>query len=183
MGNFVNHLCQDFDKRKEEIAVLIGRPSSRVSHHSSGSRLRKPLPVSMTRALLAVQRTLTESYRKRSSGKMGGRPRVLLPSKKRTLPTKYRALRSDLKLLRQFLRDRDGKTDTVHVWNWLCEQSRRGSIRTLLFWPEFLDWIKTSYDGQIFLDGVWVPSDLAIQFLAENYRASVETVRRAVLAT
>ena len=50
-----------------------------------------------------------------------------------------------------------------------------GAIRSLMFWPEFFKWI-----GKGVFDTAWRPSEVAIDFLASDYKVSDSTIERIV---
>jgi hypothetical protein len=89
-------------------------------------------------------------------------------------------MKRDLKVLHRFLKDQGERPSLTDVWSALCRLRRRGSIQILFFWPEFFRWLAKSYNDRAFLAADWVPGDLAIEFLAEEYGASAETIRRLV---
>jgi hypothetical protein len=66
------------------------------------------------------------------------------------------------------------------LYDWLCQAARRKGIETLLYWPQFFRWIKERYTDKGILDAEWRPSELALEFLADDYGASFETVRRII---
>ena len=183
IGRHILDLVQDFKKTKKELADRMGRDRSPISHVSSGEAISKPLSVSMARQFLSAKRALRSENGGWAAGPKGGRPHSLSPSETRDMVARYKKLRDDLWLLRDWLQTRDGKVETPEVWSWLCEQSRKRSIRTLLFWPEFLRWMEKNYGYFPSLRGDHSPSELAFRFLASDYHTSAKTIKRAFLKT
>ena len=110
----------------------------------------------------------------------GGRPPVVLPTEREEIPLKYRILQNELKLLRLWLRGQGQKVGMNDVWGWLCRLRRQGKIRILFFWPEFFHWLAKNHEQEAFYNCVWLPSDVAREFLAAEYVATERTIRRIV---
>ena len=177
-GRSLLDLCRDTDWSRRDFAQRLQVTVHWVNNRMSPSRVERSLPVEMARVFLAVRRGYLEDYRKQGATTRGGRPRVLLASDRESLPTKYRLLRQELKQLRRWLIEGASRPNIEQAWEWLCEQSRQGKVRTLLFWPQLLLWLRTSYSEDAFLGGDWVPNELTLQFLADEYDVSEDTVRR-----
>jgi hypothetical protein len=172
-------LCSDFGKSRRQIAALFDKSYGSVKKYLGPQHLHKPLPAVLAHQVLSVIGVLRREHRKGTRG----RPTLLLPSEKQELPAKYDGLKGDLKLLHRFLKDEGGRAAMADVWNWLCELRRQGKIRALFFWPQFFRWIGNSYNEAAFLRTAWIPAELAIDFLSEEYEASAETIRRLVRST
>ena len=172
--------CQDLRIPREKLAEKMRVRTQLVYQRTAPSRRGRPLPVPMARTFLSAKESLRDEYGHQVTTQKGGRPPVLLPSEKKALPVKYGELRSDLRKLRRHLREQKGKLNMMEVWAWLCQQSHPGLLRTLVFWPQFFDWLKKGLDAESFLVGCWVPNELAIQFLAGAYKAAFDTVKSAV---
>ncbi len=180
-GRHILDLVRDFKKTKKELADRMGRDPAEISHVSLA--ISKPLSVSMARQFLSAKRALRSENGGWAAGSKGGRPHSLSPSETRDMVARYKKLRDDLWFLRDWLQTRDGEVETPEVWSWLCKRSRKRSIRTLLFWPEFLRWMEKNYGYFPSLRGDHSPSELAFRFLASDYHTSAKTVKRAVLKT
>jgi len=183
-GRALLNLFGDFGKTRKEVAGLLGTDVNLIYYHLSPSRLDKPLSVNLAQKVLTLKRALVGQYRSQAASKKGGRPRMLLPSERADLRRKYADLRRELKLLRGWLQGETGRQSMARVWQWLCEQSRLGVIRTLLFWPQFFRWMESRYSMKGFLKvAAWVPNEVAIEFLADEIGASFDTIRIAARTT
>ncbi len=178
-GQRLNKLCRDFGMTKKQMAKALLTRLRAVYYYTTGAKKHRALQSDFAGRVIAVRQNLLTEFRRRGATAKGGRPRLLLPSEKAELPSKRRALRAELSALRKWLREQDGRVSSRDVWDWLCSQSRSGVMRTLLFWPQFHEWVKRSYDQISFHQGQWIPYDLAIQFLADEYGASEETIMSA----
>jgi hypothetical protein len=179
-GKNLLDLCRDAQWTRTEFAQRLQVSISCVYNRMSPSRVTRSLPVEMAKVLLAVRKGFIEDYRRRGATTRGGRPKTLLASEKASLPNNYHALRQELKLLRGWLLEQSRTPDIGKAWEWLCQQSREGRARTLLFWPRFFRWLKDSLTEGFFLAGNWAPHEVTIDFLAAEYDASEETVRRII---
>jgi hypothetical protein len=182
-GQQIVAFCKDFEKTKKEAATLLNVSYQTVLYHTSSRRVVRSLPLELANRVIFLRSTSANQSRHQAATRWGGRPRLLLPSDKEALPNKYRLLRQELKLLRQRVRQQDDKLGIDQVWDWLCEQSRKGTIRTILFWPQFHRWLEKNYGCVSSLRGSFSPSELASQFLADDYHTSVKTIKRTVLRT
>ena len=171
--------CEDFNLTQSRLAELMGIWPPNLSHRLNTSPANRPLSKRWANRLLSVNKLLKADYSKAATSK-GGRPRILTPSERREIPAKYHVLRRDLWVLRSWINQQDGNLAIGKVWEWACDQSRRRTSQSLLFWPQFHRWITKSYDDRAFLSGQWVPNELALQFLADDYGASFETLRRII---
>lgn len=181
-GAHLHALRSDFGKSRRELAALLGMDHSKISRYLALGRQHQPLPSNVARRVLLIQPLLRQEQRKKSPTASGGRPKLLLPTERRELPTKYHVLLRDLKLIHRFLKDQYGLASLAQVWDRVCQLRRQGEIQVLLFWPQFYRWLCRATDEQAFVAGAWVPADLALEFLADDYQAGVETIRRAVRA-
>ena len=129
--------------------------------------------------ILLLWSGLKDKWRTHSATAIGGRPK-LLPSEQAALPFKYRRLRLDLKALARWLKGEDKNPTLRRVRERISDEAKRDRMRTLLFWPEFFVWIDKHGEEWGFLSGDWVPSDLAIEFLASDYAVGATTVRDLV---
>jgi hypothetical protein len=177
MASDIVALCSDFNLRKEKAGELL-----RIGYRWMGRLLAgntaRPLGAPLAKRLLKIRRELTTEMRKRAAaGKQGGRPRQLLPSEKSAMGERYDALRGDLKSMRAWIQEQEKAPSFSAVWNWLCERFRLGQLRSLQFCPQFFDWIEKNYDARAFFEGKWTPHELAVQFLADDYGASEDTIR------
>ncbi len=179
-GHNLLDLCRDANWSRRESAERLRVSLHWVENRMSPSRVERSLPVEMAKVFLAVRRGFLDDYRRQGATARGGRPRVLLPSERESLPAKYRQLRQELKQLRRWLLEQSGTPNIDQAWEWLCEQLRQGKLRTLLFWPQFLLWLRNSYNVDAFLCADWAPNELTLQFLADEYDVSEETVKRVV---
>jgi hypothetical protein len=158
------------------LTKLIGLTPSALYPHLR--RPRKTIPFDLARAI-QVQ---GHSRARPAATPKGGRPAVLLPADMRALPEKYRALHADLKLLRQWISERNGRLKDSEVRDWICDQARLGRIRTLLFWPAFFRWVRKVFPAKSFF-GDWRPQEVAFAFLADDYGASERTLKRVIFQT
>lgn len=175
-GEDVRNLSLDYAETVEEIGRRLHASPSWMGLHRSHSYRSKPLTVTMARRVQKLDRSLLSVYRIKPSSRKGGRPRQLPPSKDRKLCARYKDLLLDLKALRDWLRKQDAPQNFNTIWGWLCEQRRCGQMRTLFFWPQFFEWLETSYETRAFLTGDWIPHELAVQFLAESSRVNEDLI-------
>ena len=173
-GQDALNLCTDYDKTKKEIAERLDVSQQWMS--TIARNPDRPLTVELGNRVLKADRNLLETFRvKRTIGE-SGRPKHLPTSKENKLPERYGDLLSDLQALRDWIRTHDTRPKWDRIWEWLCQQSRAGQLRALLFWPQFFAWIEKNQDGvPFFNDGELssdIPSDIAIEFLAKSFDVS-----------
>lgn len=144
-----------------ELTRIMGRSKASLHHH-----LRKPgepIPIVLAIATKQAARALPRTT-------SGGRPAVILSGERSRLREAYRELAEDLTLLRAWLKSE--KRTVARMQDWICNQTRLGTIRRLLFWPEFFQWI----DPLVLLGSKWRVKETARDFLAEDYGVSARTV-------
>ena len=178
-GQAIIDHCDAFGITRIQLAELIGVVPETIYHHTRRGRNRV-LPISLVSAIQGQRRALRG---RRASTIRGGRPSALLPADRQALPAKYQTLSSELKLLRNWLSDQDSRPPLARVQEWICNQSRSGEIRTLLFWPEFFRWVKKMFSTKGFSDATWKPHELAREFLAEDYAVSLRTIESTVFGS
>jgi hypothetical protein len=120
--------------RVYEFLVHPGGPPSRRDPLAT-RRLNHPLSLSLADRLLASEASLRQEARHIGSTAKGGRPKALLPSEQRELPKKYQALAQDLHLILHWAERQDEIVTLDRIGEWMCHQSRLGTLRLLLFWP------------------------------------------------
>ncbi len=168
-------LCSDFDLTNEKAAKLLGISEDWLRRKLKPRRKAEALSPKLAKRLLKVRaELLAELRRTPAAGPQGGRPRQLPASDKAELPAKYDALRSELKVFRSRLREHR-EAPRGATWDWLCERFRAGELPTLKLWPQFFAWLARKSYLSTFREASWIPRDLAIHFLADDYGAS-ETV-------
>ncbi len=144
-GQDALNLCTDYDKTKKEIAERLGVSQNWMSVVARNPD--RPLTAELGNRVLKADRNLLETFRvKRTIGE-SGRPKHLPTSKENKLPERYGDLLSDLQALRDWIRTHDTRPKWDRIWEWLCQQSRAGQLRALLFWPQFFAWIEKNQDG------------------------------------
>jgi len=130
-------------KVMKELAARLGVSARRVRElamHPAGvpSNPRHPdhpLSWDLAGSLLSSMASLRSEYRQVGSTAKGGRPRALLPEEEKGLSYRYCTLKADLELMLTW-GERQHETVTMDaVGKWMCEQSRLGRLRCLLFWP------------------------------------------------
>ncbi len=173
-------LCSDFNLTNDKAAELLHVGGDWTRRKLSPKRKSEALSLKLARRLLKVRTELLAEFRKKPASRQGGRPKQLTPSEKAELPTKYHALHRELRGLRGWIQEQDRAPSVEGIWNWLCEQFRAGAFRTLQFSPQFFRWTGRKFDTQTFRRGQWVPRDLAVQFLADDYVASEDTIAGVV---
>lgn len=189
-GEYIAHLCTDFEKSRSEMANVLEVTEQCVASHIRGGVRQRHLPIPLAQRAIILRGVLRGHHKRSAPTLSGGRPRVLLPSEAEVIPGKYEALRRDLKLLHQWLEKQGRPVDVDRVWEWLCSQARRRVIRTLVFWPQFFEWFKRQGYSEGYLDHrrtkigafstEWTPHQVAIEFLSTDYGVSAETIRNQV---
>lgn len=176
----ITTLCSDFNLTSVRAAELLDISEDWIRRKLTPKRKTEALSPTLARRLLRVRAELLAEFRKRPASRQGGRPKQLTPSDKGEVPLKYHALLRELRALRAWVQEQDRAPSTDGIWNWLCERFRSRTFRTLQFWPQFFRWSSKEFDTQSFRRGQWVPRDLAVQFLADDYGASQDTVAGVV---
>jgi hypothetical protein len=170
-------LCSDFILTDEEAAKRLSVSKDWTRRKLKPKRKGEALSLELAKKLLKVRAELTVDFRRKPAGPQGGRPKQLTPSEKAELPAKYNALRAELKAFRSWLRDQDETTmPPGAVWKWLCERFRARTFSTLQLWPQLFSWLEKDYNLPTFRQAFWVPRDLAIEFLSDDYGASEDTI-------
>ena len=167
-GRAIHDLLEAFDVTPLDLTRFMS-----ISRNALYKHMRRPSKVLSPDLAKRIQTQRRSLQKRRPPTKKGGRPTRLLPAEEQGLPEKYRALREDLKLLRACLSEH--KTERSRLRDWICAQARVGAIRSLMFWPEFFKWI-----GKGVFDTAWRPSEVAIDFLASDYKVSDSTIERIV---
>jgi hypothetical protein len=176
-GVHLVNLCKDFHKTRLEVSTSLGKRYNWAGDRTRPIKLHEPLSRNMALRVLELRDSLRQQYRTTGAiPKIGGRPRVLLPSERAELPGKYRALLADLRLLSGFVKEKGRTAKMDAVWEWACNHRRQGHIRTLFYWAPFYNWI----EEDVLLGGAWLPSDAAIDFLAAEYGTAHDTIRLIV---
>jgi Helix-turn-helix domain len=124
--------------RVYEFLVHPGGPQSRRDPKAS-RRPNHPLSIHMADRLLASEAALRREFGRIGSSAKGGRPKALLPSEQKELPEKYHALMQDLELLLHWAALQTEPITANEIGNWMCDMTRRGQLRMLLFWPSVHD--------------------------------------------
>jgi hypothetical protein len=169
-------MCADFRIRAADAAQRMGVSEEWTRRKPKPGRKIEPLSLDLAKRLLKVRDELLGDYRRKPASAQGGRPRQLTPSDVTELPRKYDELRSELKMLRRWLRDQSPTPSMTKMWDWLCGEFRAGRLGTVKLWPQFYTWVEKSYNNRVFRQGDWIPRDLAIQFLCDDYGASEPSV-------
>jgi len=189
-GEYIAHLCTDFEKSRPEMAKLLEVTEQCVAGYIRAGVRQRHLRTPLAQRVIILRGVLRGHYQRAAPTPSGGRPRLFLPSEREAIPGKYEALRKDLKLLHQWLIEQGRPVGVETVWGWLCAQARRRAIKMLLFWPQFFEWFKL--EG--YLEGPldhrrtkfgafstdWAPHGIAVWFLSADYGVSAETIRNAV---
>ena len=165
-------ICSDFGRTKKQLARLIRTSYSTVVQSMPPSKPGKPVSVNMARKLLKIREKLTTQFQHQGATPQGGRPLRIPLSERVSMWAKYQELVHDLKILQKWDKQQGGRVQIDKVWDWLCERSRDQTLKSLLFWPEFLD----SFTTDSCIDDP-SPKVLAQEFLAESYDVSAETIR------
>lgn len=177
---------EDFNKTRKQLADYMGLKPWAVCNHTYGASLEKPLPTELGRAFKVARKKLREEFRHRpANAEKGGAPPLLLPSERDGLPGEYRSLLLDMKAIINWLSRQAGQ-DSIATFDelreWVYLEARKGRLRRIAFWPDFLDAIRSLALRDIrLLRGGVNASDLTRQVLAQLYGVSVETVRRSAL--
>ncbi len=164
---------------RREITQTLGVNPHWIIHRLRTKHESWPLSAKMGGKILLLWNGLKDKWHTHSATARGGRPRKLLPSEQAALPVRYQRLRLDLKALAKCLKVENTK-HFRRVRQWICDQAKLGRMRTLLLWVDFFAWIDKHGEEWGFLSGHWVPSDLAIEFLASDYTVGATTVRDLV---
>lgn len=173
-------------EKQQSHAIREITKALRVNRHWITHRLRAkneswPLSKEMAARMLALWKDLEGQWRQLSAGPSGGRPKKLLPSAQNLLPARYRALRGDLQSLAKAFKTGAVQSTLSAVRKWICEEATRRRMRTLLFWPQFFQWIRKNKDWSLSAPA-WEPAEVAKAFLSWDFAVSFETVRRLILS-
>ena len=170
--------------RRRALLEIAGelKVQSRQLHNALRARLLSKKLGDLVVGLWGVLKVTWRS--KASAGTKGGAPKKLLPSEQSILRERYSSLRIDLRDLAEKLKLTDRKKrDSLwsRVAEWICYESKRGHMRTLLHWPEFFAWADRDREWKIGA-GHWRPGDLAMAFLASQFLIKDRTIKEYLLA-
>jgi len=182
-GRSVLNCCEDLQITRERMAEKMRVSTRWVYQRTSPSRRESPLPPRLARAFISGKESLRGEYGHQVTTPKGGRPPAVLPSERKAITSQYQNLRADLWKLRGWIRDQDGRLQLPDIWAWMCQQSRQRDLKTLFRWPQFFDWLSDRSSFGSFTDGTWLPNELAIGFLSDDYHVAFDTLRRIVRTT
>lgn len=186
-GRHVLTACRDLQVSVEELALQMGVRREIVRDCMAPGRIDKPLSERIGKKFKFAFFKLREAFRCRASdGKNGGRPRLLLASERESLPHTYESLLRESKAILNWLHDRIGEDSQVsfeQLREWVYLEARIGRLRRIAMWPYFFEWFRGASKDPRLLRGGITPFRLTLDFLADVYAVSIETVRRAVYST
>lgn len=174
-------MCEDFGKSSQELSERLLKDYDWVADRMSRV---EPLPPKIAKHVLRFRDQL-RADRKTAPTAEGGRPSPLTPSERAGIPSKFRALQHDLRMLQEALNDpalfaRSGQSKPTKVsdaWAWLCDMQRQGKLQTLFFWREFWTWVEQTHgDMVLFQASLARPTEVALEFMADDYGVTLSTI-------
>jgi hypothetical protein len=163
---------------KDEIAATLRITRHELHRLVAHRDLDRPLSNEIADRVHVLWGTLKSRRQTQGAIRTGGRPVKLLPSELAELVSTYRSLRTDLGALRSAI-DTSVVTSRSSFGSWACERARLGLGSMFLFWPTLVTWLfARSGKGRPSLAGR--PSEIAMEFLAQEYQVSEDTIRKRV---
>ncbi len=162
-------LRSDFNLTNEQAAQRLGVSIDWTRRRLKPKRKGEALSLKLAKRLLKVRAELLAEFKKKPASRQGGRPKPLAPSEEAGLRTKYDRLHQELRALRDWIREQQPAPSVSATWDWLCDGFRARTLQALQLWPQFFRYIEKNYDSRDFNQGQWIPRDLAIAFLAEDF--------------
>jgi hypothetical protein len=178
VGRDLRNACEDLNLTRQALADHMGLRYKTVQDRASRKRVDQPLPTMMGREFKAAYVKLREEYRHRAQGPDGGRPSLLLPYERAAIRTEYEVLLSPVKAFLKWTqnqRDNGAAPTFERIREYIYLEARRGRLRELALWPEFLEWLDQNPNSLSLK-----PFTLTYEFLARAYRVKVGSIRKSL---
>jgi hypothetical protein len=165
---------------KKEIAQQLGITCHELNRLMNAQDQEYPLRVRLADRVRVLWAGLKKQWRTQSALSTGGRPSALLPSEEADVRQIYRALKNELRTLRDWLKSEEVNPTYHKAGEWACQQRRTSSIRMLFFWNGLLRSLFKANSLRDRLQANWRPADVAIELLAPELGIKERTLRKRV---